>query len=230
MSVINKDLEAIYIDAEIELFKIDISKAYPLVSPNVFYFTSNTQADKTNILYRGITYQPLPIQSDGFEITSNGSLPTPSVRIANVQSIIGDLCDSYNDLKGAKVTRTKTLAKYLDNGATPNPTAYLPEDIYYISQKGEETKLSVVFKLASAFDLEQVNIPSRKIQANFCTATYRNADSGCPYAGPAVADYLDNPTTNSLLDNCGHRLTSCSQRFGPTNILPINCFPASGQN
>jgi lambda family phage minor tail protein L len=226
MSVLNDDLERPFIDARIELFSIDVSRDYPSVNPNKFYFCAGVDENAKPLYFRGIKYTPLPLQTNGFELTSDGNLPTPKVTIANPKGIISDICLAFADLVNAKVSRILTLAKYLDGGTSPNPQAVLSEDIFFIAQKSEENKFSVSFIL-NVFDLETVTIPSRKIQANFCTATYRNADSGCPYAGPAVANYLDAPTSNSLLDSCGHRLSSCKLRFGQ-GVLPFNGFPGSG--
>jgi lambda family phage minor tail protein L len=42
-----------------------------------------------------------------------------------------------------------------------------------------------------------------------------------------VADILDNPTSDPLLDLCGKRLVSCQMRIWPDEVLNYGGFPAA---
>ena len=76
-----------------------------------------------------------------------------------------------NDLAGAKVTRIRTLARYIDavnfpNSinpfGTPDPTAEFPQEIYKIDRKSAENREIVEFELAAAIDMVGVRAPQRQ--------------------------------------------------------------------
>ena len=58
-----------------------------------------------------------PMEADGFVYNGQGSLPRPTLRIGNLFSTITALIATLpNGLEGAKVTRIRTLARYIDDG------------------------------------------------------------------------------------------------------------------
>ena len=74
-----------------------------------------------------------------------------------------------NDLTGAKVTRIRTLAKFIDAvnftdgvNATADPTAEFPREVYSIDRKSSENREVVEFELAAPTDLAGVLIPGRQ--------------------------------------------------------------------
>lgn len=48
-----------------------------------FYFTSASDANH-EIIWGGQLYSPLPMDAQGFEMTTRGAFPTPSVTISNL--------------------------------------------------------------------------------------------------------------------------------------------------
>lgn len=155
---------------------------------------AGTDPDGSSILWQGVVYSQYPIEARGFEIRSQGTLPTPALALANIFGTISALCIAFRDLVGAKVIRKRTFAKFLDGSPDADPTAHFPDDVYYIERKSEETNLSVSFELASPMDVDDVVIPKRRIIANLCQWRYRGAE--CGYAAPkCVADNLDNTIT-----------------------------------
>lgn len=66
------------------------------------------------VTFDSIKYNRYPIQANGFDKTGNGSIPRPKLTVGNIGGIIGALAKDYNDLVGAKLTRTRTFARYLD--------------------------------------------------------------------------------------------------------------------
>lgn len=202
-----------------------------------------------NVTWNSQTYTAYPIEIDGFEYLGNGQLPRPSVRVSNLFSfltlIMQDINASNpgNDLCGAKLTRIRTLARYLDAVnfpsdsnpfGTPDPTAEAPREIYYVDRKVTENRDLVEFELVSAFDLADVRAPKRQCIANICQWEYKSTE--CGYSGAAVADINDNPVGSEDYDgtdNCGKRLTSCELRFDPNNTtvgVPFGSFPSLGTN
>lgn len=157
--------------------------------------------------------------------------PQPTLSVGNVDGSITSLCLSYQDLVGAVLKRHRTLGKYLDatnfDGGNPNadPDEEFPPDVWYIEQKLSETPEVVQFALSSALDFGQVQLPRRKIVANYCSWAYRSAE--CGYTGPAVARADDTLTNDPEEDVCGKRLSSCRLRFGEKSELPFGGYPAA---
>jgi lambda family phage minor tail protein L len=148
-------------------------------------------------------------------------LPRPKLRISNIYgTITGIILTLPNGLEGAKVTRIRTLARYIDGVnfpggtnplGTPDPTAEFPREIYYIDRKASENRDLIEFELAAAFDLVGVRAPKRQCVSNVCQWTYRGPE--CGYAGNAYFNFNDVPVAAIGQDVCGKRLRSCELRF-----------------
>jgi lambda family phage minor tail protein L len=215
--------------AWVELFAVDTT---PAGGGGILYFHAGTNQLNTSVVWQGVTYSPMPISATGFE-KSGQQLPRPKIQVANVQGYITSLISTTNDLIGTKVTRKRTMVKYLDavnfTGGV-NPTAdvnsYLPDEIYYILQKTREDPFVVEFELGSPLDLQGVMIPRRQIISNICAWRYRG--EGCGYSGGAVADEYDVATSNINLDKCSKKLSGCKMRFGTNGVLPYGSFPGAG--
>jgi lambda family phage minor tail protein L len=177
-------------DSIVELFELDLS---PITEQSIdkFYFTKDIFPDGTKPQWKGQIYEPFPIEITGFETTTNGPIPTPELTVANVLGTLSSAANALGDLVGARVTRRRTLGKYLDNGVNPNSTEEFPEDIYFIERKISESSLSITWQLASKIDLEGLQIPRRIITQNYCIWEYRSAE--CGYTGPPIADDRDRP-------------------------------------
>jgi phage-related protein len=89
--------------------------------------------------------------------------------------------DSFNDLVGGKVTRRRTLGKYLDGEPGADTTQEFPIDIYYIERKVTENALSITWQLVSIIDLEGLQLPRRVVTQNYCQWKYRSSE--CGYTG-----------------------------------------------
>lgn len=210
-------------DAPVELFDLDLS---PITgnSNDKFYFTNQLKPDETKIVWQGRTYEPLPIASTGYERNTTGQIPQPTLTVANVFGTFTQVIAAYDDLVGAKVTRRRTLGKYLDGSPTADPTQEFPLDIYYIERKTAESALTITWQLASVLDLEGLQLPRRIITQNYCQWKYRSAE--CGYVGGAVARVDDTLTNDLAQDVCGKRVGSCQLRF-PNQSLPFGGFPGA---
>ena len=214
--------------AWVELFVLDATAQ----GGSITRFHAGTNSLSTAVVWQGNTYQPFPIEMEGFEWNGQG-LPRPKARLANVSGLISALVRDYADLIGAKVTRKRTMVQFLDavnfpGGTNPSadPTSYLPDEVYFITQKTREDKYLVEFELGTPLDLQGVSIPRRQIVGPVCGwRTYRG--EGCGYAGGPVADDHDNPTTNPALDKCSRKISGCKLRFGENGVLPFGGFPAA---
>ena len=137
-------------------------------------------------------------------MSAKGELPRPKVSITNVQGLFSGLIRMYDDLIGAKLTRKRTFARYLDavnfkNGnPTADPNVQFPDDIWY---------------------------------QNYCQWKYRGGE--CGYTG-GYFDINDKPCFEQEKDVCAKKLSSCKVRFKSVNefnvVLPFGGFPGATRN
>ena len=226
---ITTEIQRLAPSAVIELFVLDLS----LFNEGVVRFHAGTNELRRQVVWQGNSYEPFPIQAEGFEFNGNGQVPRPKLKVANVTGSITALILSYQDLVGAKITRKRTLVKYLDgvnfvsgSNQSADPSAEFADDVYYIDRKSRETRDVVEFELAASFDLEGVALPRRQIVQNVCPWGYRSAE--CGYTGTAYFNANDVSVSLKSQDACGKRLSSCQRRFGSNAELPFGGFPAAG--
>jgi lambda family phage minor tail protein L len=238
---IQEQLQAVEPSAIIELFQLELTAAIN-GTDQTFYYHAGTNDLVADIVFDGLTYTAYPIEADGFEMSSQGTLPRPTMRIANADNAISALLALYNPLK-AKVTRIRTCKKFLDavnftggTNATADPTAKFDDQIWYIDRVASENLVSVEFELTSKLDLTNLKLPRRKILEH-CPWVYRGQmpqdetsiqqGGECGYRGTSFFDINDNPVASEADDVCGKRFRSCELRFGRKNDLPFGGFTGS---
>lgn len=221
VSQVTGEFQSLQPSSIIELFELQLTAALH-GSNDVYRFHAGANANNNgDVVWAGNTYQRFPIEADGFEYGGQGQLPRPKVRVSNVfGTITAVLATLPSGLERAKVTRIRTLARYLDAAnfpgsvnpfGTPDPSAEFPREIYYIDRKTTENRDVIEFELAASFDLQGVRAPKRQCVANICPWVYRSAE--CGYTEPNYYTAADEPTASSALDVCGKRLSSCELRF-----------------
>ena len=184
------------------------------ISDAVLRFHNNIKIINSYVVWQNNTYYPAPILTEGFETSSKGTLPQPTLAITSQPQTSRRLVPSgadqiallkheirkFGDIIGAKVTRRRTFAKYLDTknfipndrfmhkaalgqqlpvGYEPDPYAELPNEVYYIERKISENKSTIKYQLSSILDLEGIKLPKRMIVADKCMWQYRGC--GCWY-------------------------------------------------
>src|SRR5215831_18237029 len=131
------------VEGLITLWQLDTTR---LGGP-VFYFTSAETFDRA-IVWGGQPYTALPMDAQGFEINTSGTLPQPTITFSNLYGAANLLLDSYKGLVGADLTRILTLERFLDDGSTPDVNAYITRDVFTVAQKSTHNAVAVTFKLA----------------------------------------------------------------------------------
>lgn len=161
----------------------------------IFRFHNNISLYTNSLMWQGREYSAAPIFADGFEINARGSPTSPRLSITvsdeGVPQLarLKDRLRELGDIVGAKVTRIRTFARFLDasnfiNGIPPqnfypDPLSELSRDIYYIDRKSNENKNIIEYELSPIFEIEGVKLPGRIVSQDNCFFTYRGC--GCLY-------------------------------------------------
>lgn len=157
MSNISQHIQLSATDSLIELYELDCSA----LGGSVYHFTPMTTPNLTSIQFGGITWEPIPIATDGFSISNTEAPAKPTMTISNVAlQMVGPII-SMRDLVGAKLTRYRTFERFLTTGSSPDSTALLPKDVYYISKKIVQNPLNIQWELSSTIDKSGVKLPRR---------------------------------------------------------------------
>lgn len=129
ISSVHADLQPIYPSSIIELFELELNLQQH-GSSEILRFHAGTNLNlNTDLRWQGLDYRALPIEADGFEYNGGGQLPRPKLRVSNLYLIISTaLAELPHGLEGAKVTRIRTLARYLDDANFPADAFILQED------------------------------------------------------------------------------------------------------
>jgi lambda family phage minor tail protein L len=232
ISSVYEELSVLGPNAIIELFELQLDTTLHGASTTYYWHNGVNAAVTGNIVFASNTYVRLPVEATGFDYTSSGSLPRPTLRISNLFSdmttllLLVNATTPGNDLGGATVRRIRTLKKFLDGEAAADPNARFPTEIWYVDRKSNENRDLVEFELASKFDLAGVMLPQRQIIANVCQWKYRGAE--CGYTGSNYWNVNDQAVGTLAADVCGKRVESCKLRFGATAELPFGSFPGAG--
>ena len=174
---ITDDLQGLNPSAIIELFELELDSALHGSQTTMtyrFHAGSNVNANG-EIIWQSNTYLRYPVEASGFAF-QKGQLPRPQLTVSNTLSLLTAVMlevnevTAGNDLTGAKVTRIRTLAKFIDaanfsGGSNPYGTPAnneFPREIYYIDRKSVENRDIVTFELASVSDLAGIRLPKRQ--------------------------------------------------------------------
>ena len=112
---ITQDIHGFEPGAVIELFELDISTGTAPSSEPILRWHSGINENMQEIVWQGNKYAAFPIEAEGFEFSGKGAIPRPTLTVANITSMLTGVINEYDDLVGAKITRKKTFAKYLDS-------------------------------------------------------------------------------------------------------------------
>ena len=206
-----------------------------LISADKMYDIGNEKVWRRNIIWQGQVYEPMMINADGLEMSTDGKASMPTLTMANningIQSAVSALCRRFGDFADSKLTITTTLAKYLDaeNFSNGNPYAQnqAEKELWYIEQKTSANMENVTFELSNPVDFGDRKSPNRQItpQCHWCLMGNYRGDE-CGYIGAAMFTDKNEPTDNPELDVCIGTLKACTVRFGD-KPLPHGGFPAS---
>jgi phage-related protein len=148
---------------------------------------------EASIHFGGKVYEPFPVQTEGFDMSSKGTLPRPRLTISNLSPSLSNTFTVANggsalpsgtisammlevnkitvgnDLIGSTLVRIRTLRKFLDSAnfnstnATENDTQKFPDEVYMIARKVLENQELVQFECTMPNDGANVRLPKRQI-------------------------------------------------------------------
>lgn len=145
--------------AWVELFTLDLTA----FGGTIFRFCNQTNKDGGAIVFNNIPYVALPIMVEGWASNSTGTSAKPTMTVSNLTKYLQAAIITQGDMVGARVSRIRTYAKFLDDGETPNPSAFLGPDVVFIEQKIMHSRKQVQFQLCSVLDRMGMRLPRRQI-------------------------------------------------------------------
>ena len=117
--------------AIIDLYELELVEGLhyatgnPLGIETVYRWHSGVaQNSQGELVFNSNTYSQMPIEAEGFDYkgsSQKSSLPRPTLRISNLLSTVSTILAEingitpHNDLIGAKVTRFRTMAKFISS-------------------------------------------------------------------------------------------------------------------
>tara|TARA_Y100000401_G_scaffold27595_1_gene19832 strand:- start:1144 stop:1737 length:594 start_codon:yes stop_codon:yes gene_type:complete len=175
----------------IELFKLDLVDGTHFISgvgtPTTLYrFHNGTNEINTNIIWQGQSYTAIACEAEGFETGDNTVMARPTISFANTVGNISTILElvnqitPFNDLQKAKITRIRTMARFLDANnfanntnpfGTPDPNKALEPMEYEINKKLVENNEVCTFELVNTIDFEDLTLPRKQITKDRFPAT-----------------------------------------------------------
>ena len=158
----------------IELFILQLDSVIHGASTIYRFHSGASQNANGSVVFAGQAYTKMPMEATGFQYNSK-QLPRPTLRVSNILGTFTTILLTLPmGLEGAKVTRRRTLLRYLDavnfpggnSPYTPDSTALFPDEVYIIDRKSTETREVVEFELAAKMDVMGVRLPKRQVLPN----------------------------------------------------------------
>jgi phage-related protein len=251
-------LQEIAPGALIELFQLELNVAQHGVA-ETYYFHAGTNANNYGeLIWNAQPYMALPIEVEGFEYSGQGTLPRPKMRISNLMGTITALILTLPEgLEGAKLTRIRTLARFIDGANFTSSEYLLAEDNsiilyedgsfiyqetgnpYGVSDPLAEFPREVFFvdrKSAENRDVVEFELASAFDMAGIrapkrqciTRCQWVYRSAECSYTGTNYFNASDVAVGNASEDVCGKRVDSCKARFGQNAELPHGGFVGIG--
>jgi len=168
------------------------------------HLTRNTD----DITWNGVTYTAASFNIGDYKEGIKGQLPSLSLTVSNVDRVVQSYVEQDPDF--GSNWNVDLYVLYLP--APVNLTTTRTEELHYhfLSISVECNETTAVFRLGMENPLKQLS-PKNKLIPNYCQATFKVAETGCPYTGTATT--------------CEKTLAACKAYF-PNTDVPFGGFPA----
>ena len=252
-------LQGIAPGALIELFQLELNVPQHGVAETYYFHAGTSLNNNGDLIWAGQSYMALPVEVEGFEYSGQGTLPRPRMRISNIMGTITALILTLPEgLEGAKFTRIRTLARFIDSDNFPAGVDYLlTEDSFALMY---EDSTFIYQEVGNPFGTpdptaefpREIYFVDRKSAENRDAVEYELASAfemagvrapkrqcitrcqwvyrsnECSYAGTNFFNSSDVAVGNASQDVCGKRVDSCKARFGQSAELPFGGYPGIG--
>ena len=229
---IKRDIQSLVINSpKVSLYTLDATA----LGGTIYNFTTETDGGVA-LVFNGVTYLPLPVSITGMEMSGEGRMPRPTMTVSNVTKTFLGLVAASKGAVGAKLTRTQTLAKYLDGASEADTSAMFAQDVFFIEQLKERSKSGIVWELVSPLDFGNQQIPKNQV-IGYCQRRYRvYVDGAMDYTNASCrynrTNYFTRDGVPTTIENdvCGKKLSDCEMRFSVAGEeIPFYGCPGVGQ-
>ena len=136
------ELQKINPSSLIELFTVTLDSSLHGATTVYRFHDGSNMNSSGELIWDSNSYQRFPVKAEGFQFTGKGQIPRPKFTVSNALGTITALMALVNqttpgnDLTGAKFTRIRTLARYIDAAnftggtnpfGTPETSSKLPD-------------------------------------------------------------------------------------------------------
>lgn len=126
----------------VELFQLQLDTTIHGANTTYYFHNGVSENNNGNLIFDDVEYTRMPIEASGFEFNGK-QLPRPKLRISNILGTFTTILLTLpQGLEGAKVTRIRTLERYIDHInfdigdiLSEDGSAILEEDGSLISQE-----------------------------------------------------------------------------------------------
>ena len=115
MAVPVSELQKINPSNVIELFQLQLDNDIHGSTTTYYFHNGTSDNNNANIIFNNLEYTRMPIEASGFEFNGKQT-PRPRLRISNILGTFTTIILTLpQGLEGAKVTRIRTLERYIDH-------------------------------------------------------------------------------------------------------------------
>ena len=126
----------------VELFQLQLDTTIHGANTTYYFHNGVNENNNSNLIFNNVEYTRMPIEATGFEFNGK-QLPRPQITISNVLGTFTTILLTLpQGLEGAKVTRIRTLQRYIDN------TNFIGDEILL------ENGSNLLLENGSAIDME----------------------------------------------------------------------------
>ena len=99
----------------VELFQLQLDTTIHGANTTYYFHNGVSENNNGNLIFDDVEYTRMPIEASGFEFNGK-QIPRPKLRISNILGTFTTILLTLpQGLEGAKVTRLRTLERYIDH-------------------------------------------------------------------------------------------------------------------
>lgn len=232
---VNNEARDLQLGAKVTLYEVDYSGLFDGGDPDVdvLYLTDFVPQAGGVVAFGGKAYTSLPITLTGIDVRTSGNQPRPTIEVADFDGALSDLSEQLWDLTGAEVRIRRTFEQFLDSEGQADAWEEFTPIRLRVSRRVSSTPAAISFELSNPLDVQDMTLPGRTVEANYCPFRYKSG-RGCIWddakatARSVWLDVNDQPVPEGdPLEDCGKTQTSCRLRFGELAALPFGGFPGA---